>query len=297
MKASYITPAVTAFDAEGHLDLEAQGALFDYLIEGGVDGILILGSIGEFFAVSLADKRRLIDFAVERIGHRTSLLVGTASMALDEVVSLSNYALRAGADSAIVVPPYYFSFAGRSVEAYYDRLAPQVEGPLMLYNFPDRTGYEIPVDVTLNLLRRHKNLVGYKDTVGSFEHTRALIQAVKPEFPDFRIYSGFDDSFARNLLAGGDGCIAGLSNLLPGLCSGWARAFERGDLGEVARVQRLVDRLMALYQVGTPFVPYIKRALQLAGLPIRPVSSFPMPEPSEAEVARLTQLLQEAGVL
>ena len=86
-----------------------------------------------------------------------------------------------------------------------DALARRVSGRIYLYNFPDRTGYSIPADVVRRLAESHPNIVGCKDTIAGLDHTRELIKAVKPIRPDFEIYSGFDDNFAHNVLAGGDG--------------------------------------------------------------------------------------------
>ena len=98
---------------------------------------------------------------------------------------------------------------------YYARIAEALpEQSIYLYNFPDRTGYDLTPEITLRLVRKYRNIVGYKDTQAGMDHTRELIKLVKGEFPAFEVYSGFDDNFAHNVLAGGDGCIAGLSNCL-----------------------------------------------------------------------------------
>ena len=113
----YITPAVTPLNADGTIDEKGAEALYEHLIQGGVDGILILGSIGEFFAFSVEQKKRLISLAVEKVARRVPVIVGTADTVAGNVVSLSEYALREGADAVIVVPPYYFALGGFSVDA------------------------------------------------------------------------------------------------------------------------------------------------------------------------------------
>lgn len=291
MQAAYITPSITAFTPQGGLDLAAQGKLFDHLIDGGMDGILVLGSIGEFFALSIEDRRALAQFTVEYVAGRTQVLIGTGGMDAAETIALSNEVLEKGADGVVVISPYYFALDDAAVEAYYDRVARAVNGDVYLYNFPDRTGYDLSPAVTLRLLRKHRNIVGYKDTLAGSDHTRALIQAVKPEFPAFRIYCGFDDNFARTVLSGGDGCIGGLSNPFPALCAGWARAFREDDLAEVARMQRVVDRLMSIYGVGRPFVPFIKEAVRLCGVPVGPEATFPLPTPTQEQSGQIAEII------
>ena len=251
--ARYITPAVTPLNADGTIDEQGAARLYDHLIRGGVDGILLLGSIGEFFAFTMEQKKQLISLAVRLIGGRVPLIVGTADTVMENVLALSDFALREGADAVIVVPPYYFWLNGESLEEYYDTLAREIRGKLYVYNFPDRTGYQIPADVIRRLALRHPNIVGCKDTIAGMDHTRELIKAVKPVRPDFEIYSGFDDNFAHNVLSGGDGCIGGLSNLAPEVCSAWAEAIGRRDLDAVEEYQRKIDRMMSIYSVGMPY--------------------------------------------
>ena len=83
MNAKWITPAVTAMDEHGHIDMEANGRIYDYLIENGMDGILLLGSIGEFFAIPTEEKRKLLRDAIRRIDHRVTVYAGTNEMNLE----------------------------------------------------------------------------------------------------------------------------------------------------------------------------------------------------------------------
>lgn len=275
--AKYITPCITLLEKDGSLDLKAQGRMFDHLIKGGVDGILILGSIGEFFAINMQQKKKLISFALEHIQQRVPVIVGTTSLIEEEILELSNYSLEQGADSVIIIPPYYFWYDQEGIYQYYDNLAKQVKGNIYIYNFPDRTGYAIAPKTVLALRESHENIIGVKDTIAGMDSTRELIKLIKPNYPNFEIYSGFDDNFARNVLSGGDGCIGGLSNVFPQLFSAWATAAEARDFVTLQATQQKVDLLMDIYKVGTPFVPYIKKAVQLTGVAVDEYASASMP--------------------
>ena len=294
MKANYITPAVTVFSEDGSIHFEEQGKVYEHLIAGGVDGILILGSIGEFFALSMEQKKELIRFAVKTIDHRVRLIAGTTSMIFDEILELSEYADQEGVDGVMVLPPYYFPISEAGMVTYFGKIAESLpQTKLYLYNFPDRTGCDITPDVTVELVKKYENIKGYKDTQAGMDHTRELIRRVKAIRPDFEIYSGFDDNFAHNILAGGDGCIAGLSNVFPRLTSGWAEAFRKEDLKRVQEIQERIDALMQIYQVGKPFVPYIKAAMQEEGILTTPKASFPFPEVTEEDRVRIRSILPE----
>lgn len=295
--AKFITPAVTPLNEDRTPDFAAMQKLYDHVITGGVDGILVLGSIGEFFGFSFEMKKEIIKNAIRIVDHRVQLIVGTAGTVFDEVIELSKFALAEGADAVIVVPPYYFTIAPESIEQYYDAIAERVDGPVYIYNFPDRTGYEIPVQVIKNLALKHKNIVGCKDTISGMDHTRELIKAIKPERPEFEIYSGFDDNFAHNVLSGGDGCIGGLSNLVPGLVHAWVNAVNSGDFAESAVCQQKINRLMDIYGVGVPFVPFIKKALDMCGVGVQEYATVPLPVANESQTAKLKEILVREGVL
>ena len=262
----YTTPAVTAMLPDGGVDFSSCERLYDHLVKGGMDGILIMGSIGEFFGLTTEEKKELVRVARRAIGKETELIAGTTSLVFHEIVELSNFALGQGVDAVMVIPPYYFHFDDAGVFRYYDELARAIEGRIYIYNFPDRTGYNVSPAVLRDLAEKHQNIVGIKDTVGGVDHTREIIKAVRPVRPDFIVYSGFDDNFAHNVLCGGNGCISGLSNLFPELFAAWVKAMKGEDMKFSAACQKMVDSLMDIYNVGFPFVPAIKEALVQKGI-------------------------------
>ena len=297
MKTKWITPVVTALDENGHIDTEANKKIYEHLIQAGIDGILIFGSIGEFFALPMEEKKDMVREAVACIDHRVTVYIGTNSMEFEECVEFSNFALDAGADGVMVISPYYFNLPDSAVENFYDSLADRVNGPVLLYNFPARTGYDLKPEVILGLVRRHKNIVGIKDTVGTMGHTRAIIQAVKREFPEFLVYSGFDEFFAHNVLSGGDGCIAGLSNFAPAVAAGFAGAARDNDLAAMQAYQQKIDSLMAIYDVAEQFIPIIKKAMVLCGVEMDPACAAPLLSADENETEKIREILKQAEII
>ena len=296
MNAAYLTPAITLFNEDGSLDLVSQEKLFNSLIENGIDGILVEGSSSEFFAMPMDQRREMAKFAIEAVDHRVKLIIGTSHMVADEIVSFSNFCLDAGADAVMILPPYYFHFGAEALLQYYDRLASQIHGNIYIYNFPDNTGYTIPPETVLSLAKIHPNIVGMKDTISGMDHTRELIKVVKSHIPGFEIYSGFDDNFAHNVMAGGNGCIGALSNVVPEICSAWVKAFRDNDMAGVAKGQQTIDRLMDLYAVRSPFLPVIKEACKLRGIASTSVGTFPMPNATVEDDAKILELLRREGM-
>lgn len=296
MNAAFLAPAITLFNDDGTLDLVSQERLYDNLIDNGIDGILVEGSSSEFFAMSMDQRREMAKFAIEKVNHRVKLIIGTTSMVASDISDFSNFCLDAGADAVMILPPYYFHFGPEALLQYYDRLAKEIHGPIYIYNFPDNTGYTIPVETVLQLALMHPNIVGLKDTIPGMDHTRELIKTVKSRVPNFEVYSGFDDNFARNILSGGNGCIAALSNLAPEITSAWVRAFRENDLNGIALGQQRIDRLMDMYRIRDPFLPVLKEAIKLRGIAASSTSTFPMPNATIEDDARILELLSKENL-
>lgn len=297
MKARWITPAVTAMNQEGHVDLQGNEQIYESLIAGGMDGILILGSIGEFYGIPWEEKKKMIDYGVGVVGHRVPLYVGTGQMDMDRCIELSNYALEKGAEGVVVISPYYMNLPDSAILNFYHQVADGVKGEILLYNFPDRTGYDLKPELVYELARAHQNIIGIKDTVKDMSHTRELIRRVKTEIPNFQVYSGFDEFFGHNILSGGDGCIAGLSNFAPEAAAACVEAARKEDWGAMCECQRRIDRLMAIYGVGQQFIPIIKMAMVLKGVRMQPFCARPMLPATEEETRKIKEILEnsEAG--
>lgn len=292
-KAKYLTPVITAFNKEREIDIEGNKEIWEHLINGGVDGIVLLGSTGEFFNMSMFQKKELIKLATEHINKRIPLFVGTGSMNIEETIELSNYALNLGADGVMIIGPYYFPVNDRDLENFYSKLAININGDIYLYNFPKMTGHDINPKVLLNLLEKHQNIIGYKDTVSEMSHTRNLIQAIKDKYPNFIIYSGYDDNFVHNILSGGNGCIGALSNLYPQIFKQWVDTINNKDIVNIEKFQKLIDSVMEIYDVETPFIPVLKKALILNGIKIEEYCTEPFGVISEVQISKLKKILEK----
>ena len=287
-----ITPVVTLLDENKNVDYKSVEKMIEHLVDGGVNGILFLGSIGEFFALTNAEKEAYIDFVVEKVAGRVPVLIGTGGTQMDEVIALSKYAEKAGATAILCVSPYYFKLDDESIYRYFASIAEAVELPIMLYNFPDRTAHDLSPELVKRLALEYKHIVGIKDTVDNISHTRNIIQALKTVRPDFCVFSGYDEYFIPNLMAGGDGIIGGISNLYPELFDVMYKAYLKGDFETLAIHQATVSGLMKLYEQTKPFVAAIKMGVKLAGVDIIPEVKAPGVMATEAETLAIEAILK-----
>ncbi|ARE88636.1 dihydrodipicolinate synthase family protein [Clostridium formicaceticum] len=297
MKARFLTPVVTAFDEKGKLDIQANKNIYDHLIKGGVDGIVVMGSTGEFFNMPLEQQKELIDLAVGYINKRVKVYIGTSCMSVEDTIEMANYAHHAGADAVMIISPYYFSLSDESIEAFYDEVAAATEANIYLYNFPARSGYDLSPEIAFRLARKNKNIIGCKDTVVEMGHTRALISLMKSEFPEFDVLSGYDENFVHNVLCGGGGCIGGLSNLAPEIFAAWTKAVNEKDFDKMAEYQKVVDKMMKLYNIGTPFIPIIKKAMMIRGVDMQDYCTKPFLQANEKQVEEIKTVMREVNLL
>ncbi len=285
-----ICPIITAFQPDGRLDMPANKAHIERVIAGGVNGILALGSIGEFYAMTSAERMEMAAFVVETVGGRVPVWIGAGDCALQNSKAIIRHSHSIGADAVVVLPPYYMASDQACLYQFFADAAQASQLPLYLYNFPDRTGINLAPETLARLVQAFPHIVGIKDTVDTMSHTRALIQAVQPFRTNFEVYSGFDEYALPNLLAGGSGAICGLNNLIPATFQQLLHGYQARDMAAVATAQAEINRLMPLYACTTPFVQAIKYAVSLKTPAVSPVIRHPM-SPLSAEAAATIRAL------
>ena len=297
MKAQFLTPVVTIFEKDGKTPAwEDNAKVYDFLIENGVDGLVLMGSTGEFFSMSMETQKSYIDFIAEKLTGRTRIFVGTSRMNLEETIELTNYSVSKGLSEVMIVSPYYFHLPEAALEEWYGQIAEHTDAHIFLYNFPDRTGHDLSPELVVRLAQKYPNIVGIKDTVTPMNHTSNILSAVLKVRPDFEVFSGFDDNLIHNIAGGGAGCIGGLSNLIPEKCAAWTKSVREGDFKAMSDWQKYFNDAMALYNVCTPFIPAVKYAMNLRGLNIKETCSAPILPPDEDQKKQLRELLEKLDI-
>lgn len=147
-----VTPVVTVFDENEKPDYEGNKKVIDFLIEGGVDGILVLGSSGEFTGLTKQEKHDFFKFYADYTAGRTKLYAGTGSLNFEDTVALSNEVNEMGYEGAMVIGPCYYALDQEKIFVYYDTLAKSIKGNLYIYNFPARSGHSIAPETLKKLV-------------------------------------------------------------------------------------------------------------------------------------------------
>ncbi len=263
MKKQVFTGAATALITPlkpSGIDYPAFGRLIDWQIEKGIDALVICGTTGE--ASTLNDEEHIdaIAFAAEKIAHRVPLIAGTGSNDTPHAIKLARAAWKAGADSLLVVTPYYNKTSQRGLVRYYYDIADSTPLPVILYNVPSRTGVTIEPS-TCALLAEHENIVALKEAGGNISKTVETMALVGDRLA---LYSGNDDQIVPLLALGGLGVISVLSNLLPAETREIYYRFAAGDVAGSLALQLGYHRLIqALFSDVNP-IP-VKAAMAALG--------------------------------
>lgn len=285
-----ITPVVTVFDENEKPDLEGNKKVIDFLVNGGVDGILVLGSTGEFTGLTKKERSDFFRFYGEYTAGRVELYAGTGGMDLGDTAELSNEIYSIGYTGAMVIGPYYYGLDQEKIFVYYDTLAKKLKGDLYIYNYPARSGHSIAPETVKRLLEENHNIVGLKDSVTDPNHTNLICLAAKGH--RFEAYSGFDDQYLYNLTSGGNGCIGGLSNLVPELWSSLVKASNDKDFDRTMELSKLIHELMPLYGMDSNFSLLFKKLMNHRGVGISERAIFPFNQISD-EIFRHAEYLMD----
>ncbi len=294
MKYEIITPLLTSIKDDGSVDIDGTLNLVEYVIDGGVDGILPLGSAGEFTAFTFEQKRDLLKAIIKKVDKRIKVLAGTTSLVPQETVELSNEVIKCGADGVVILPQFYFGLSDDEAFEYFSYMAENIDGDIYIYNYPARTGYNISIDVVLKLIEKYPNIVGLKDTIAETGHTQELISKSRLVRDDFRVYSGFDNQFTANIAAGGCGCISGFSNIRPRLWADWVKAANDNNLDEIHKYQKIINKMMDIYAIQTNFSNVCKNVLKREGMKINTKCMLPYDNISEDQIERAFKILEDS---
>jgi 4-hydroxy-tetrahydrodipicolinate synthase len=255
------TALVTPFK-DGALDELALTALIESQIQGGIAGIVPVGTTGESPTLSHEEHRRVIEIAVKVAAKRVMVIAGTGSNATSEAVELTVEAEKLGADAALVVAPYYNKPSPEGLYRHFKKVADAVTIPILLYSIPGRCGIEIPVSVVARLAADCPNVVAIKEAGGTLERVHEL-RAALPE--SFQILSGDDALTLPFMAAGGVGVISVASNIIPADVEELVQSFLRGDLSKTEELHAKYTPLFHDLFIEPNPVP-IKTALAAKGV-------------------------------
>jgi 4-hydroxy-tetrahydrodipicolinate synthase len=287
-----LAAVVTPFTPDGSaVDAAAVKRLAEYIIGGGIHGLVPGGSTGEFTTLTPAERKRITELYIEAAAGRVPVVAGTGALSTAETVELSKHASDAGAAAVMVVPPFYDAPSWDELLAHFGAVSDAIDVPIMYYNIPSATGVNLTGEQFAELARKTR-VTCYKDTGGDAVAYTAVLQH---HAADITALNGWDTLTFHGLAAGAKAGVWGTAGLVPRLCADLYDAVAvRGDLAAGrelwARIYPICEFLESHnYACG------IKTGLELVGQGAGPTRRPVLPLADEYR-DQLARLLTAAGV-
>ncbi len=290
-----IVPILTPIDAEERIDEAKMREQVDYVIEGGVLGILAFGSNGEFYMIEEDEMQRGLRIMLDQARGRVPVYFGIGAISTKKCCRLAQMAVREGAAGVSVLQPMFLKPTHAELLAHFTAIARSVpETPVLLYNNPGRVNYTLSADLVDELAHTVPNIVGMKDTSGDITQTAEFIRRTRDI--GFRVFGGKDTLLYASLCHGAVGGVCTAANFMPELITDVYNKFVAGDLAGSLEAQFKLNPVR-LSMDAASFPVAAKDMANLRGRAVgRPyLPNLPTPEGPALEGFRTT--MKKAGLL
>jgi 4-hydroxy-tetrahydrodipicolinate synthase len=291
-----LVPLVTPFMHDDTVDNDRVGEMANYLLDREYcDALIVAGTTGEFYALTLEERTALLRTVKDAVGSRAPLIAGTGAACTKHAVALTKAAASFGYDAVMVVAPYYSRPTQEGLRLHFQQVAAAADLPLMLYNLPLFAGANLAPG-TVAALAKIPNIVAIKEEAGINPLQTSDFVLGTPQ--DFEVYCGDDTMVLQVLAQGGVGAVSGGSHVVGDMMRQAIDAFLAGEVTKATELHlKMYPFFKALLGEGrvNP-VPLVREALSLTWQPVGP-PRLPQTPASDAEREALVRVLAELGKL
>ncbi len=268
-KGTY-TAIVTPFNENNQIDWDAFEKIVNQQINGGVEGILFVGTTGESPTLSYNEHYEILRWSVQVVNKRCQIIHGTGSNDTAASIKLAEVAAKAGANGQLVINPYYNKPTQTGLYKHFTAIADATNLPIIMYNIKSRTGVNLETNTLLQLVE-HKNIVGVKEASGNIMQ---MIDVIRKTPDDFSTLVGDDALTLPFMAAGGDGVISVISNCMPKTMSDFIRTCLQFDFRTANQMYFNILDLMKTSFIETNPIP-VKEMMALLGY-CKPIMRLPL---------------------
>lgn len=247
-----VVPIITVIDEDEKIDEAGMRRQVDYVIDGGLQGILAFGSNGEFYQVEEDEMERGLKIMVDEAAGRVPVYFGIGAINTKKAVRLAKMAVANGANVISVLQPMFLKPTTDELYRHFKTIAEAVpETPMLLYNNPGRVGYGLSADIVTKLAHDVPNIVGMKDTSGDITLTEECVRRNRDV--NFKVFGGKDTLLFASLCVGAVGGVCTAGNFMPELIEDVYQKFVRGDFEGAREAQfRLNPVRLAMDKASFP---------------------------------------------
>ncbi len=233
-------PLITPFKFDGTIYKEGVKNLIDFLVEKGVDGLFVCGTFGLGPAMTIEERKKMVEYTVEFLDRRLDVIVQVGSSNMEACLELAKHAEDVGVGAVASTPLFYYRYRDEDVLNFFMKLSSHINTPVFIYNIPSRVGYEVSVELLEKLVE--KGVSGMKDSGNDVLKSYEYICSAKKKNPDFKFLIGTEALMLPTIIAGADGCVSGLSNIYPEVVVKLYKLLEEGKIREAVNLHyRIVE--------------------------------------------------------
>lgn len=256
------TPAVTPYLSDGSVNWDCLSDVIEFLIGNRVNGIISGGSTGENYAQTVEERIEIAQFTKERINGRIPLVIGTGAMLTSDSIALASAARDMGADAILLASPPYSVPTDRENALNALAIDKAADLPIMLYNYPHRTGTMMGEEF-LDRVGRSRNFCGIKESSGDINRVHLLAR----DYPHIQLGCGMDDQALEFFAWGAPFWVCGGSNFLPAEhVALYEACVLENDFVKGRKIMSAMMPLMRVLEQGGKFIQTIKYGVTLQGM-------------------------------
>lgn len=284
------TPNLVPYDNHGNIHEAELRRYVDWLIERGVHGLYPNGSTGEFTRFTPEERRRIVAVIADQTAGRVPILAGAAEANVKETLAACEYYAEEGVRAVAIVAPFYYKLSPASVYAYFKEIGDHTPVDVTLYNIPM---FASPIDVPTvqRLSEECPRIVAIKDSSGDLPHMIRMIQAVRPNRPDFSFLTGWDAALMPMMLIGCDGGTNASSGVVPELTRKLFDLTKSLQLDEARKIQYDLVNLFDTMIYSAEFPEGFRAAVELRGFQMGR-GRQPLSAEQQTDLSTLSRALQ-----
>lgn len=290
-----VVPIITPIDSEERIDEKRFRKQIDYVIDGGLQGILVFGSNGEFYQVEEDEMERALKIAVDQAAGRVPIYFGIGAINTKKCVRLAKMAAANGAAAVSILQPMFLKPTQAELFLHFKTVAEAIpDTPVLLYNNPGRVGYGLSAALISKLAHEVDNIVGMKDTSGDITLTEECVRLNRDV--DFKVFGGKDTLLYASLCVGAVGGVCTAGNFMPELIGAVYERYIAGDMAGSLEAQFKLNPVR-LSMDPASFPVAAKDMAALRGLDVGDPYLPNLPTPEGPVLEGIKSAMREAGLI
>lgn len=288
-----VTPIGEGDSLNAPVNYEAFKHLIEYVINGGVNGIVVAGCTGHAASLTMDERIQLVKTALEIVSDKVKVIVGDGLNCTRDAINLAKKMEDLGINLHLQISPYQNKPTQEGLYQHYARIASAIDGEIIIYNVPGRTGKNIEAETTIRLAKEFDNIIAIKEASGNLEQIKTIIDNTKDL--NFNVISGDDGLTLDIIKAGGSGCISVAANIDPKRTTEMINLALNNNFDEAEKLNNILKPLFKVLFIETNPCP-AHYALRKIGIDVG-IPRLPLVDVTDTSKKEIDRCLQELGLI